>query len=78
MAAAGWRPAVAAAAGWIGSSALLSWYLSNVANYNAIYGSLGAVVGLMMWMWVTTIVVLVGAELDAQIAERARANNEGR
>ncbi len=69
--------AVAAAAGWIGTSALLSWYLSNVANYNAIYGSLGAVVGLMMWMWVTTIVVLIGAELDAQIAARARANNEG-
>jgi membrane protein len=69
--------AVAAGASWIGTSALLSWYLSNVANYNAIYGSLGAVVGLMMWMWVTTIVVLVGAELDAQIAERARSNNEG-
>ena len=66
--------AVVAAASWIATSALLSWYLSNVANYNAIYGSLGAVVGLMIWMWVSAIVILIGAALDAQIAQRARAN----
>jgi membrane protein len=66
--------ALAAAAGWIATSALLSWYLSNFANYNAIYGSLGAVVGLMMWMWVSAIVVLMGAELDAQIAQRGRVD----
>jgi hypothetical protein len=37
------------------------------ANYNATYGALGAVVGLMMWMWLSTIVVLVGAELNSEI-----------
>ena len=43
---------------WRGSrvSSLFSWYLANFANYNATYGSLGAVVGLMMWMWLSTIV----------------------
>jgi membrane protein len=48
-------------------SLLFSWYLGNFANYNATYGALGAVVGLMMWMWLSTIVVLVGAELNSEI-----------
>ena len=56
-----------AASAWLVLSSLFSWYLSNFANYNATYGSLGAVVGLMMWMWLSTIVILVGAELNAEI-----------
>jgi membrane protein len=52
---------------WLAVSALFSWYLGNFANYNATYGALGAVVGLMMWMWLSTIVVLVGAELNSEI-----------
>jgi membrane protein len=56
-----------AAAAWLAVSSLFSWYLANFANYNATYGSLGAVVGLMMWMWLSTIVVLVGAELNSEI-----------
>lgn len=53
-----------AAITWIAGSLALSWYLANVANYAATYGSLGAAIGLMMWMWLTSIVVLVGAELN--------------
>src|SRR5262249_43742013 len=56
-----------AALGWLAVSSRFSWYLSNFANYNATYGALGAVVGLMMWMWLSTIVVLVGAELNSEI-----------
>jgi membrane protein len=52
---------------WLAASSLFSWYLGNFANYNATYGALGAVVGLMMWMWLSTIVVLVGAELNSEI-----------
>ncbi len=52
---------------WLGASALLSWYLADFANYDATYGSLGGAIGLMMWMWVSAIVVLVGAELNAEI-----------
>jgi membrane protein len=48
-------------------SGLFSWYLANFANYNATYGSLGALVGLLMWLWVSILVVLAGAELDAEI-----------
>jgi len=56
-----------AASTWLAVSTLFSWYLGNFANYNATYGALGAVVGLMMWMWLSTIVVLVGAELNSEI-----------
>lgn len=56
-----------AAVSWLAVSVLFSWYLGNFANYNATYGALGAVVGLMMWMWLSTIVVLVGAELNSEI-----------
>jgi membrane protein len=58
---------VFAASAWLVVSSLFSWYLGNFANYNATYGALGAVVGLMMWMWLSTIVVLVGAELNSEI-----------
>ena len=56
-----------AAAAWLISSALLSWYLTKFANYNATYGSLGAGIGMMMWMWVSSIVILFGAELNSEI-----------
>jgi membrane protein len=52
---------------WIAGSSLLSWYLSNFGNYNATYGSLGAAIGLMMWMWMSAIIVLCGAELNSEI-----------
>jgi membrane protein len=58
---------VAAALAWLAISSLFSWYLGNFADYNATYGSLGAVVGLMMWMWLSVSVVLVGAELNSEI-----------
>jgi membrane protein len=67
----GWRwlvtGAVAAVVLWLIGSALLSWYLSNFGNYTATYGSLGAAIGLMTWMWMSAIVVLVGAELNSEI-----------
>jgi membrane protein len=58
---------VFAAVTWIAASFLFSWYLTSFANYNATYGSLGAVVGLMIWLWISTILVLLGAELNAEM-----------
>jgi membrane protein len=58
---------LAAALLWIAGSSLLSWYLSNFGNYDATYGSLGAAIGLMMWMWMSAIIVLCGAELNSEI-----------
>jgi membrane protein len=55
-----------AAIAWLIASALLSWYLANFANYDATYGSLGAAIGLMMWLWISSLVVLLGAELNSE------------
>jgi membrane protein len=58
---------VVAALLWLAGSYLLSWYLENIANYDAVYGTLGAAIGLMMWLWLSAIAVLFGAELNAEI-----------
>jgi len=65
--------AVIAALLWLAGSAALSLYLSKFADYNATYGSLGAAIGLMMWMWLSTIAVLLGAQLDAVIERKMPA-----
>lgn len=57
---------VIAAALWITASLLFSWYAANFGSYNETYGTLGAAVGFMTWIWLSTAVVLVGAELNAE------------
>jgi membrane protein len=59
-----WGSALAAIA-WLAASLLFSWYAANFGSYNETYGSLGAVIGFMTWMWLSGIVVLLGAEIDA-------------
>ncbi len=49
---------------WIIGSAALSYYLANFGNYDATYGSLGAAIGFMMWMWMSSVVILLGAQLN--------------
>lgn len=52
---------------WVGASALFSWYAENFGSYNATYGSLGAVIGFMTWIWISTIVILIGGKINAEI-----------
>ena len=59
-----WGSALAAVT-WLVASLLFSWYASHFGSYNETYGSLGAVIGFMTWMWLSSIVVLLGAEIDA-------------
>jgi membrane protein len=61
-----WGGALAAVL-WLSASALFSWYAANFGSFNKTYGSLGAIIGFMTWMWVSIIVVLVGAKLNAEI-----------
>ena len=61
-----WGSALAAIL-WLGISALFSWYASSFGKFNETYGSLGAVVGFMTWLWISAIVILLGAELDAEM-----------
>ena len=56
-----------AAVGWMLVSVLFSWYVSNFGSYNKTYGSLGALIGFMTWIWISNTVVLVGAQLDAEL-----------
>jgi membrane protein len=63
---------------WLAASALFSWYTANFGSFNKTYGSLGAIIGFMTWMWVSTIVVLVGAKLNAEIEHQtARESTVG-
>jgi membrane protein len=55
---------------WLGTSYLFSWYTAHFGSYNKTYGSLGAVVGFMTWIWISVIVILIGAELDVAIEAR--------
>jgi membrane protein len=65
-----WFSAAAAALVWLAVSALFSWYVSHFGSYNRTYGSLGAIFGFMTWMWLSMVVVLVGAKLDAELQHR--------
>lgn len=59
--------AVLASAGWLGGSLGFSWYVNNVAHFDATYGPLGAVVGFMLWVWFSVMCLLIGAEINAEI-----------
>lgn len=62
----------------IAASVGFSFYLENFANYNATYGALGAVVGLMMWSWLSVVILIVGAEINAEIEHQtARDSTTG-
>lgn len=55
---------------WLVVSLMLTWYVSNFGNYNATYGSLGAVIGFMIWIWVSTMIVLLGGEINAEMEDQ--------
>jgi membrane protein len=59
--------AVLATVLWIGASLLFSVYVANFGSYNETYGALGAVVVLLMWFWISAFIVLLGAELNAEM-----------
>lgn len=67
--------ALFAAAGLLVASLLFSWYAANFANYNETYGSLGAVIGLMMWLWIASMVVMLGAEINSEVERQIQKEN---
>jgi membrane protein len=62
---------VVAALAWGATSALFSAYVSRFGHYDRTYGSLGALAGFMTWIWLSLIVVLLGAELNSEIERRS-------
>ncbi len=69
-----WGGAVAAF-GWLAVSLLFTWYVGQFGHYNATYGSLGAIVGFMTWMWLTVTVILLGAELNAEMEHQTMVDS---
>ncbi|WP_428407000.1 YihY/virulence factor BrkB family protein [Hyphococcus sp.] len=61
---------------WIVASVLFSVYVQNFADYNETYGSIGAIIVLMMWFWVSAFVFLVGAEIDSEIEQQAHLRHK--
>lgn len=66
--------AVLAIAVWFLSSWVLSFYLSTISDYNATYGSMGALIGLMLWFYFTALAILLGAELNGEHTKYATKN----
>jgi membrane protein len=61
-----WGSAMASVV-WLAGSLAFSWYVENFGSYNETYGSLGAVIGFMTWIWISAAVVLLGGELNAEM-----------
>ena len=55
---------------WLAVSALFSLYVGNFAHYDKTYGSLGAVVGFMMWNWLSNLIILAGAEINSEVGRQ--------
>lgn len=62
--------ALLAVSSWIVVSIGFSYYVANFGNYNQVYGSIGAVVAMLIWLWISSFLVLFGAALNAQISIR--------
>jgi membrane protein len=62
--------AVLATAMWLISTALFGWYLQHYVDYSVIYGSLGVGIALLVWMYLISLVVLIGAEFNAMLYPR--------
>jgi membrane protein len=61
---------------WLIASALFALYVANFGSYNKTYGALGGVITFLVWLWISNIAVLLGAELNAEL-ERGRRIEEG-
>ena len=55
---------------WFVGSAGLAFYLNHLAHYSRMYGGMGAIIGLMFWVYLTALAILIGAELNAELAKR--------
>jgi membrane protein len=67
---------VLAVVGWLIASGAFAFYVSNFGSYNKTYGALGGVVVFLVWLWISNIMILLGAEFNAEL-ERERAIEDG-
>ena len=67
-----WPGAVLATVLWLLATSGFAWYARNIANYNVMYGSIGAAIALLVWMYLMAIIALVGCEFNAEYERCAR------
>ncbi len=68
-----WRGAVLTSVLWLAATSGFTWYVRHIANYNVMYGSVGAGIALLVWMYIMAVVSLIGCEFNAEY-ERAAAS----
>lgn len=61
-----WPGAAVATLLWLGSTLYIGWYFRNIASYNVLYGSVGAAIALLVWMYVLAVIALIGCEYNAE------------
>jgi membrane protein len=61
-----WPGAILSTTLWLGATAGFAWYVRNIGNYNVMYGSIGAGIALLVWMYVLAIIALIGCEFNAE------------
>lgn len=66
--------AVFATVGWIISSIGLTFYVGNISNYSLTYGSIGAIIVLMIWLYISAFIIILGGEINAFYSEKYRKN----
>lgn len=60
---------------WLAASIGFSFYLENFANYNVTYGTLGALIGFMVWSWISVLILVVGASLNAELEHQTTTDS---
>ncbi len=61
-----WPGAMVATVLWLVVTSAFAWYVRNIADYNVLYGSIGAVIALLVWMYLLALVALIGCEFNAE------------
>jgi membrane protein len=72
-----WPGAVLATLCWLLATAGFAWYVRHIGNYNVMYGSVGAGIALLVWMYLMAVIALIGCEFNAEYERAATAANAG-
>lgn len=67
-----WPGAILATVLWLAATSGFAWYARNIAHYNVMYGSIGAVIALLVWMYIMAFIALIGCEFNAEYERSIR------
>jgi membrane protein len=65
-----WLPSVLAGAVFEIATYIFGWYVTSLGNYNAVYGSLASVIILLLWVYLSAVILILGAEMGSVLAAR--------